>query len=149
MRRERAVREPQARAFGHLQTPALAAVTCSSLVGNKKERAAHFQSCPSGLVATKRCFSSEIARSSRGAEGAEGGELQPVVRRYRRMFEEATQLFTQLQGAYRRGEVSAFELMRACDERLDLQADYLAAAQRYLKALGAAQHRAGMMPTQL
>ena len=83
------------------------------------------------------------------ADGAEVRQLQPVVRRYRRMIEEATQLFTQLQAAYRRGEVNAFELIRSRDERLDLQADYLAAAQRYLKALGAAQHRAGMMPTQL
>lgn len=83
------------------------------------------------------------------ADWAEVRQLQPVVQRYGGLVEGANRLFTKLRGAYRRGEVNAFELIRSRDERLALQADFLAAAEHYLKALAAAQHSAGVMPDQL
>lgn len=73
--------------------------------------------------------------------------LQPAVARYRETIAAAAALPERLRAAYERGEVSAFQLAQAGQQRFGLEMDFLAAASRYLTALANAETAAGAMPT--
>jgi hypothetical protein len=72
---------------------------------------------------------------------------QPVVRQYQPLLTAAAQLPQRLTAAAARGEVSSFQLAQARQQRTALEADFHAAAARYLTLLAEAETAAGLVPT--
>lgn len=73
--------------------------------------------------------------------------LQPVVARYRQTIAAAEALPERLRAAYERGEIGAYPLAQARQQRFSLEIDYLETASRYLTALAEAETAAGLMPS--
>lgn len=72
--------------------------------------------------------------------------LQPAVARYRATLAAAAALPERLRAAYERGEVPAFQLAQAGQQRFSLEMEFLDAASRYLTALADAETVVGVMP---
>lgn len=90
---------------------------------------------------------SEILAAAEAAAGT-ARALQPVLARYRATIATAEALPERLRAAYARGEVPAFQVAQARQQRFSLEMDFLAAASRYLAALADAETVAGVMPAQ-
>lgn len=79
--------------------------------------------------------------------GATARALHPVVARYRETIAAADALPERLRAAYQRGEIGAYQLAQARQQRFSLEIDYLETAARYLTALAEAETAAGVMPS--
>ncbi len=73
---------------------------------------------------------------------------QPAVQRYRALLASASELPRKLGPAYARGEVTGFQLAQARLQHVTIEAEFLAAAARYLANLADAESAAGLVPAQ-
>jgi cobalt-zinc-cadmium efflux system outer membrane protein len=111
--------------------------------GDILERQAALQIAESTLQARRDELGAEF-----GAAVAAGRAAQPAVQRYRTLLQSAAELPRQLAPAYARGEVTAFQLAQARQQHLAIEAEFLAAAARYLSILAEAETAAGLIPAQ-
>ncbi len=111
--------------------------------GDILEREAALQIAESNLQARRDEVAAEF-----GAAVAAGRVAQPAVQRYRTLLQSAAELPRQLAPAYARGEVTGFQLAQARQQHLAIEAEFLAAAARYLSTLAEAETAAGLIPAQ-
>lgn len=111
--------------------------------GDILERQAALQIAESTLQARRDELAAEF-----GAAVAAGRAAQPAVQRYRTLLQSAAELPRQLAPAYARGEVTGFQLAQARQQHLAIEAEFLAAAARYLSTLAEAETAAGLIPAQ-
>lgn len=112
--------------------------------GDIRERESARQLAAANLEARRTEIAAEV-----GAALAAARASQPVVRQYQPLLTAAAQLPQRLTAAAARGEVSSFQLAQARQQRTALEADFHAAAARYLTLLAEAETAAGLVPTQL
>lgn len=84
-----------------------------------------------------------------GAALAAARAAQPAVQRYRTLLQSAADLPRKLGPAYARGEVTGFQLAQARQQQIAIEAEFLAAAARYLSTLAEAETAAGLVPSSL
>ncbi len=111
--------------------------------GEIREREAARQLAEANLEARRAEIAAEV-----GATLAAARASQPVVRQYLPLLTAAAQLPLRLKTAAARGEVSSFQLAQARQQRTALEADFHAAAARYLTLLADAETAAGLVPSQ-
>jgi cobalt-zinc-cadmium efflux system outer membrane protein len=83
-----------------------------------------------------------------GAALAAARAAQPAVQSYRTLLQSASDLPRKLAPAYARGEVTGFQLAQARQQQIAIEAEFLAAAARYLSTLAEAETAAGLVPSQ-
>ncbi|MFZ9839785.1 MAG: TolC family protein [Opitutaceae bacterium] len=110
--------------------------------GEIREREAGRQLAEANLEARR----AEIAAEC-GAALAAARACRPVVLQYRPLLAAAAELPRRLTAAAARGEVSSFHLAQARQQRATLEADFHAAAARYLTLLADAETAAGLVPS--
>jgi len=89
----------------------------------------------------------EARRAECGAALAAARASRPVVLQYRPLLAAAAELPRRLTAAAARGEVSSLQLAQARQQRATLEADFHAAAARYLALLADAETAAGIVPS--
>jgi len=95
--------------------------------------------------ATRQARRDELAAEF-GAAVSAARAAQPAVQRYRTLLQSAADLPRKLAPAYARGEVTGFQLAQARQQQLAIEAEFLAAAARYLSTLAEAETAAGLVP---
>jgi outer membrane protein TolC len=111
--------------------------------GEIREREAARQLAEANLEARRAEIAGEVSATLAAARAS-----QPVVRQYLPLLTAAAQLPLRLKTAAARGEVSSFQLAQARQQRTALEADFHAAAARYLTLLADAETAAGLVPSQ-
>lgn len=109
--------------------------------GEILERQAALRIAEARLKALREDIAAEISASADAVRA-----LQPVLARQRAAIAETTALPGSLSAAAIRGEVSSFQLSQLRQQHLAIEADFLAAAARYVDALAEAETLAGLVP---
>lgn len=111
--------------------------------GDILEREAALKIAESSLKALRDELAAEV-----GAAVAAARAIQPGVQSYRTLLETSAELPRKMAPAFARGEVTGFQLAQARQQLLAIEADFLAAAARYLSTLAEAESAAGLVPSQ-
>lgn len=108
-----------------------------------REKQAGLKKAEAALKSVREELETEIAAALGVARTLHG-----VVQAYRASLARSSGVPSALQAAFERGEVSAAQLAQVRQQRFSLEADYLAAASRYVAALAEAETAVGLMPRQ-